>query len=172
MHKAVNLYDTNQFTRHWHTSVSEGWIETRMEVRQQRTVLSSFFKKKRFIKIIIDKHRYKSSIRSEPNSKMRYARLKIFQFLTGAMFNSFYTVACIYIERRSRNSHTDPCNGVGSHGALNGGISVFADPTRRNKHKQNASARCTAFHPCLSSPSNRSTYAPEESFLFWYWENP
>ena len=43
------------------------------------------------------------------------------------------------IERRSRNSYTAPCKCVVSHGALIGGIRVFADHTCGNEHKQNTS---------------------------------
>ena len=45
--------------------------------------------------------------------------------------------------------YTAPCNGIVSHGPSIGGILVFADHTRGNKRKQNAStifARCAAFH--------------------------
>ena len=74
------------------------------------------------------------------------------------------------LDRRSRTSYTAPCNGVVSHGAPIGGFRVFADHTRGNKHKQNVSmifAPRAAFYACLSSHSDRSTYAPDESRLFW-----
>ena len=41
------------------------------------------------------------------------------------------------------------------------GVRIFADHTRGNKRKQNAStifARRAAFHVCISSHSDRSTY--------------
>ena len=40
---------------------------------------------------------------------------------------------------RSQNLYTAPCNGVVSHGAQIGGLRVFADHTRKNKPKTNAS---------------------------------
>ena len=52
----------------------------------------------------------------------------------------------------------------------NWAIRVFADQTRGHKCKQNASTIFTchmALHTCLSSCSDRSTYAPNESRLFW-----
>ena len=96
------------------------------------------------------------------------------------------------IDRRVRNSHTAVCNGVVSYGALIGGIWVFANHTHSNKCKQNASMilalrtvfyvclssssdrskHRTAFYVCLSSCSDHSTYAPDESRLFWLRENP
>ena len=79
------------------------------------------------------------------------------------------------IQGTSQTSYTTPCNGVFSHGAQIGGIWDYADHTRRNKHKQNAStifARRKAFHACFSSHSDRFTYAPEESRLFWSLEKP
>ena len=79
------------------------------------------------------------------------------------------------IERRSRNSYTTPSYGVVSHGALIEGIRVFADHTRGNRRKQKASmisTHHTAFQACLPSRSNRSTYAPDESRLFWSEEKP
>ena len=39
------------------------------------------------------------------------------------------------IEQRSRNSYTALCNGIVSHGALIGGIWVFADHTRLSFHE-------------------------------------
>ena len=44
-----------------------------------------------------------------------------------------------------------------------------------NKRKQNASttfACHTAFYACFSSRLDRSTYAPDESWLFWSQEKP
>ena len=65
------------------------------------------------------------------------------------------------------------CNGVVSHGAQIGGIWGFADHTGRNTHKQNSfTIFFAAFPVCLFSSSDRSTYAPEESRLFWSWEKP
>ena len=71
-----------------------------------------------------------------------------------------------YIQGRSQTSYTAPCYGVISHGAQIEGIWVFADHTHENTRKQNAStvfACCAAFHTCLFSRSDRSTYAPDES---------
>ena len=51
-------------------------------------------------------------------------------------------------------------------GAQIGGIQVFADHTRGNKCKQNASTifeRLAAFHACLFAQLDCSTYAPDES---------
>ena len=79
------------------------------------------------------------------------------------------------IEKRFLNSYTSQCNGVVSHVAPVGGIRVFADHTPRNKRKQNAStifARCAAFHTCLPSCSDHSTYPSDESLLFWSQEKP
>ena len=45
----------------------------------------------------------------------------------------------IDIETRSQNSYTAPYNGVVNHGALIGGIQIFAAHTRGNKRKQNVS---------------------------------
>ena len=76
---------------------------------------------------------------------------------------------------RPQTSYTALCNGVVSHGAPTGGIGVFADHTRRNKRKQNASmifTGCAAFHAYLSSCSSLGTYAPDKSQLFWSWEKP
>ena len=59
--------------------------------------------------------------------------------------------------------------GVVSHGAPFGGMRVFADHTRWNKYKQNASmifARCEVFTCVFTS------YAPDESQLFWSHEKP
>ena len=66
------------------------------------------------------------------------------------------------IEGRSQNPYSTPCNGVVSHGAPIGRIQVFAEHTRRNKCKKNASmtfARRAAFHTFLSLSSDHSTYA-------------
>ena len=87
---------------------------------------------------------------------------------------------CLYvpttdIQGRSQTSYTAPCNGVVNHGAQIGGVRVFAVHTHGNKCKQNASTifACRgAFYTCLSSRSDRSTYAPDKSQLFWSWENP
>ena len=73
------------------------------------------------------------------------------------------------IERRYQNSYTAPCNGVISRGAPIGGIQVFADHTHGNRRIQNAStifASWVAFHACLSSGSDWSTYTPDELWLF------
>ena len=54
-----------------------------------------------------------------------------------------------------------------------GVYSVFVDYTCRNKRKQIAPTICAlrvAFHACLSFSSDSSTYAPDESWLFWSWE--
>ena len=52
------------------------------------------------------------------------------------------------------------------------GVFEFLPTTRGNKRKQNASmisAYCAAFHTCLFSCSDRSTWAPDESrFFFLY----
>ena len=48
------------------------------------------------------------------------------------------------------------------------GYSVFANQTRGNKCKQNMTpifVRNAAFHACLSSHLDRSTYAPDKSQL-------
>ena len=69
-------------------------------------------------------------------------------------------------KRRSQNSYTAPCNGIVSHGTSIGGIKVFADHTSRHKRKQNVStifAHCVAFHTCVPSHSDHSTYGPDES---------
>ena len=63
--------------------------------------------------------------------------------------------------------YTTSCNGVVSHRTQIGGIRVFTDHT--GERKQNVSmifARHAAFHACLSSRSDRTTYAPDESWLF------
>ena len=60
-------------------------------------------------------------------------------------------------KKRCQNSHTSLCNGV-----------IFVNHTHRNKSKQNVSMIfvCrTAFHSYLSSRSDRSTYAPDKSWL-------
>ena len=52
-------------------------------------------------------------------------------------------------------------------------LGVFG--SRRNKCKQNAStifARRAAFQACLPSRSDRSTYTPDKSRLFWLQEKP
>ena len=75
-----------------------------------------------------------------------------------------------YIERRSQKSYNALCGGIVSHGAQIGGIQVFADHTSRNKRKQNVSTiftHCAVFPTCLSSSSDRSSYAPDELGLFW-----
>ena len=83
--------------------------------------------------------------------------------------NDKLSVSTTDIERRSQNSYTALCNGVVNHGAPIGGIQVFANHTRGNKRKQNVSTifpRRAAFHECLSSHSDHSLYAPDESQLF------
>ena len=61
------------------------------------------------------------------------------------------------LDRRSRTSYTAPCNDVVSHGAPIGGIRVFADHTRGNRHKQKSVHNLrVAFHAWLSSRSDRS----------------
>ena len=69
------------------------------------------------------------------------------------------------IERRSQNSYTAPCSSVTSHGAPTEGIWVFADNICGNKRKQNASMIFVHRAVCLSSHSDHSTYAPDESRL-------
>ena len=57
----------------------------------------------------------------------------------------------------------------------NWGIWLFVAHTRRNKCKQSVSTIFVCrmvFHTCLSSCSNRSTYAPDKSRLFWSQEKP
>ena len=79
------------------------------------------------------------------------------------------------IEKRSKNSYTALCNGVVSRKTRIGGIPVFTNHTRGNKHKQNASTIFTCyatFHRCLSSRSDRSPYVPDESHLFWSRQTP
>ena len=78
------------------------------------------------------------------------------------------------IEKRSQNSYSALCNDVISHGApISGGLRIFADHTRRNKCKLNAStifARRVAFHACLSSCSDSSTFAPDNHGYFDRWK--
>ena len=45
----------------------------------------------------------------------------------------------IDIHGRSQALYTAQCNGIVIHGAKIGGLQVFADHARRNKHKTNAS---------------------------------
>ena len=62
-----------------------------------------------------------------------------------------------------------------THGAQIGGIRIFADHTLEIKRKQNVStifSHRAAFYACLSSRSDRSTYAPDESRLLWWREKP
>ena len=78
-------------------------------------------------------------------------------------------------ERRSQNSYTAPCNGVVNHGALIRGIWIFVDHKRVIKCRQNASTTfvlCALFHACLSSHSDHSADAPDESQIFWSQEKP
>ena len=63
------------------------------------------------------------------------------------------------IQWRSQTSYTAPCNGVVNHWAQIGGLRVFADHTRKNKCKTNAStffACHAAFYACLSPCSDPS----------------
>ena len=79
------------------------------------------------------------------------------------------------IERRIQTSYTAPCNGVFSHGAPIGGYLVlFADHTwkqMQTKCIHDLHVLC-GISRMLSSHSHRSTYAPDESRLFWLRENP
>ena len=87
----------------------------------------------------------------------------------GKAQNYHYTISCsppTDIEKRSQNFNIAPCNVVVSHGAVIGGIQVFDDHTGGNKRKQNASTifvHHVAFHKCLFSCSDHSTYTPGES---------
>ena len=80
------------------------------------------------------------------------------------------------IHQRFQTSYTTLCNGVVvSHGARYGGLWVFADHTCKNTCKTNAFtifARCAKFCACLSSRSDRGTYAPDEPRLFCLREKP
>ena len=82
----------------------------------------------------------------------------LWERLSNAKVRLVYTAD---IEKRSQNSYTAPCNGVVSHGDIQG----FADHIRRKKRKQNASTIL-----CALSRMFISTYAPDESQLFWSWE--
>ena len=99
-----------------------------------------------------------------------------FHFLTLVPSCDFTTNIQLKGSGRSQTSYTTLCNGASlAMGAQIEGIRVFADHTRGNKHKQNASkifARRATFLACLSSRSDRSTYAPDESRLFWTREKP
>ena len=74
------------------------------------------------------------------------------------------------IQGRSQTSYTTLCDGVVNHGAQIGVFQFFANHIRGHKCKQNTSTIFTchmALHTCLSSRSDGSTYAPNESRLFW-----
>ena len=73
------------------------------------------------------------------------------------------------IQKRDPRTSLLPRNGVVSYGAQIEGFRVFADHARENKRKKNAPtifARRAAFHACLFSRSERSTYTPDVSRLF------
>ena len=80
-------------------------------------------------------------------------------------FNIFYGQTTD-IERRSQNSYTAPCNVTVSHGPPIGGTGVLPPPhAETNVNKTLIFTRSATFHACLSSHSDRSTYAPDKSWL-------
>ena len=92
---------------------------------------------------------------------------KLFAYINMLFFKlCIYSVCPTDIEGRSQNSYTALSNGIVSHGAPIG-VFKFLDHTHGNKHKQNVlfSVSCV-FIFC----SGRSTYTPDESRLFWSWE--